>query len=381
MHLLSNILSRRKLETDIASLGQHATSTQKSKVIERSTTLRRRISAWVDVQSLYIPGTALLRSQIDDTSTIVSEMHAHRIQLWLPSEIGRLTACSPNLQSFEWRLREAQADDSLKDLRSSLRLHSFLTKKKKDWSRGVRQNTRSATAINQAMSRVNAHAMRYRAAWNALTALAPLVPDIPEAWSNVYRELKPEDVRGLPKEGLETGEGHITLSWIWLSFGSASSPQNQAGLTDGTQISHPSHFSCISDTSAALRIQWLRTRARAMRWDEEVKLLLEEMRRVKAFFHWQGDWWASQQSLRARSPDDPTPDDDPLSKVDEPTIEGLAAYARRQAELRYALRDHCTYMWRYVDGWLESGEVPEGRNWLSDVVQPEYSPANIFNRH
>ena len=35
-----------------------------------------------------------------------------------------------------------------------------------------------------------------------------------------------------------------------------------------------------------------------MRWDEEVMLLVEEMRRVRAFLAWHSDWWSQQEARR-----------------------------------------------------------------------------------
>lgn len=81
-----------------------------------------------------------------------------------------------------------------------------------------------------------------------------------------------------------------------------------------------------------------------MRWREEVSLLLEEMRRVRAFLTWQADWWASQETRR--------PD------ADTTLQEGLAAYARHQSHLRTALRDHFEKQWLCVAAWVRWGEVP-----------------------
>lgn len=102
-----------------------------------------------------------------------------------------------------------------------------------------------------------------------------------------------------------------------------------------------------------------------MRWDEEVRLLQEEMRRVNVFLTWQGEWWIGQSTRREFR--------------DTATEEGIACYARRQALLRFSLRDHFSYLWRYNASWLESGSVPDGRNWYSDVIQPEFSTPNVFN--
>jgi hypothetical protein len=47
----------------------------------------------------------------------------------------------------------------------------------------------------------------------------------------------------------------------------------------------------LTTKQIALRIEWCRSRARAMRYAEEVEVLLEEMHRVLAFLKWDGNWW------------------------------------------------------------------------------------------
>lgn len=85
-----------------------------------------------------------------------------------------------------------------------------------------------------------------------------------------------------------------------------------------------------------------------MRWDEEVQLLQEEMRRVRAFLTWQASWWIEQEDLRR----------DTVNPVHQ---EGISAYARRQAHLRLALNAHFEHLWRFVDNWVCMGDVPADR--------------------
>jgi len=68
-----------------------------------------------------------------------------------------------------------------------------------------------------------------------------------------------------------------------------------------------------------------------MRWSEEVELLHEEMRRVIQFFRWQVNWWEEQQYLRS----------DQVPEV----LEGLAAYAAKQASIRRAFEAHFCKLW------------------------------------
>lgn len=211
-------------------MGQHATALQKAKIIERNNGLRRRVTSWCDIQSLYIPGTTLLRAlDAQHRPVDAPEIKVYELELWLPSSIGRKVTCDQSLRECEWDLREAQANDALHTLRQNLRLDSFLTKRKKDWSRGVRQNTRSQTIIQQNLSKVKAGVEKYRVAQAALVILEPLLGK-PARWAESLRPLADEDIRGMPATGL--GEGSRTLSWIWMSPGVLGDGGEQ-GLNDG----------------------------------------------------------------------------------------------------------------------------------------------------
>jgi hypothetical protein len=84
----------------------------------------------------------------------------------------------------------------------------------------------------------------------------------------------------------------------------------------------------------ALRVEFLRSRARAMHWSEEVVLLLEEMRRVLVFMKWQARWWDAQ-GVR-------------WVGLDAEQQEGLVGYARHQASIRRRMLKRCKYVWRFA---------------------------------
>ncbi|KAH9957066.1 hypothetical protein BGW80DRAFT_1139194, partial [Lactifluus volemus] len=67
-----------------------------------------------------------------------------------------------------------------------------------------------------------------------------------------------------------------------------------------------------------LRVEWLRCRARAARWKEEIQLVEEEMRRTLSFCEWKASWWDERHQARALVPFH--------------VAEGVAAYAAEQAE-------------------------------------------------
>jgi hypothetical protein len=75
-----------------------------------------------------------------------------------------------------------------------------------------------------------------------------------------------------------------------------------------------------------LRVEWLKTRARAERWREELQLLDEEMRRALQYCWWKAQWWKQRA--------------DTATAQLEYITEGIRAYALEQgnAEQRRAIR-------------------------------------------
>jgi len=107
-------------------------------------------------------------------------------------------------------------------------------------------------------------------------------------------------------------------------------------------------------TKTALRVEWCRCRARAMRYAEEVELLFEEMRRVLAFLEWDRDRWKKRalsflQRDNAAGPSTPS-----ASLVQKARLEeGLRAYALRQASVRQRLFDTFGQQWHDIPAFIE----------------------------
>ncbi|KIL55356.1 hypothetical protein M378DRAFT_182256 [Amanita muscaria Koide BX008] len=304
--------AKRKLQSEIQSLGPHATSLQQAQCQEKLNILYRKLIAWFEIQAIYIPAVATLRAQPSQAERfdIPNMISIANMEVWIPSSIGNKVHCDQHLGEYEWLLREAQAHDSLESLRQNLRLRDFLQKRKKDWARGVRQNTRSQALINQANTKIAASAAKYRVARIALGQLAPIL-NKGSSWMSGLCKLRESDIEGLPAEGW--GEGWRTLSWIWMI----------AGITN--ESSPPQLID-------ALRVQWCCARARHLQWSEEISLLKEEMHHVLTYCAWYGQWWLDQANRYQ------VENCDPLS-------EGLSAYALRQANIRFAMRGHFAQLW------------------------------------
>lgn len=81
-----------------------------------------------------------------------------------------------------------------------------------------------------------------------------------------------------------------------------------------------------------MRIDWLKQRARYMRWSEEVGLTLSEMIAGIKFLEWRFKWWLQRIGLR------------PNANAD--IISGVNAYARRQAAIARELAVAFVNLWR-----------------------------------
>ncbi|KAJ7160358.1 hypothetical protein C8R46DRAFT_1164810 [Mycena filopes] len=303
---------QRTLGFDVAATGLHPTDDQRRAMIERTTKLRRKIFAWIEVQTKFFPGLADQREAEDAhradaaASEPVPGVKVSDFMLWLPSTIlGSRTcrarvACKDEVLNHEYRLRVGQAHENLHEIRRLLLVRTHLYKLK-DARRGVRANTRSAGKISALNDRVKRAAAGYRAARAALVSLGGALKKKEWEWDLLV--LKEEDVRGLPQRD---------LSWIWISRSSRGEPGDNVAMDE------------------AVRIEWAKARARAMQWREEVDLLEEEMRRVYQFLDWRAGWWTEQE-------------------------EGEAAYAKRQSGVQRRLHGLFAIEWEGLPVIIAAG--------------------------
>jgi hypothetical protein len=99
------------------------------------------------------------------------------------------------------------------------------------------------------------------------------------------------------------------------------------------------------------RLEWSKAYARAARWKEEEALLKEEMRRVLASLRSRSDSWLEKGDPRAISSLTHCPHQ----------LEGLSAYACRQANVFNDICDHFAGIW-------EGLELP--REHLTEPIYP-----------
>jgi hypothetical protein len=182
-----------------------------AEIEEKRNLLRRRIQSWIEVRNIYVPALA------DDRETSPSAAsNAHiapeLIPLKLPSSMtpALRSTCYQGLADIERRLRLAQAEDALYDLRKQLRITLGLTLyKTTQVGPSQRAGTRARALISRFRDKTMRCADRYRGAYSALTAL-----DFGGEWCQRFRQLVDTDIRP-PRKGDDEAEGTRALSWIW----------------------------------------------------------------------------------------------------------------------------------------------------------------------
>ncbi|KAG6819307.1 hypothetical protein H0H93_013170 [Arthromyces matolae] len=301
---------QRVLRRDMEELGPHSTDLQRSKVIERSNRLLRKIEAWMSIQVLYMPQVAPIRtrSEIQGGDEMPS---AKNVDLLLPSSILSKGSFDTKFLDYEWRLRYAQAHAVLDEIRRLILLRTQMYKSKDKWIQGQRMHTRSLALLNRVSRRIDSGVEKYRDVCTALAKLSTHMGKV--GWESELREIKDDDLRGLSSEEDDVSEGKRVISWIWKTNTGVDALDDE-----GKQ--------------EALRIEWCKARARAHRWEEECLLLKEEMRRVIAFHRHKQSFW---EELATRT----------YSHVDAATATGLRSYAGRQVDIQRRLAGKCVVSW------------------------------------
>jgi hypothetical protein len=223
---------RRRLAAEQKHLNAHATDLQRAKLIEKSNALRRRIDAWRNVQRIYMPSIAVLMCKLDeDLPTHPVPPQTQDLPLFLPSELDGRVSCSLKLKEYEWRLRFAQAYDTLDELRDQLHIRMHMWKDKQQNARGVAAHTHVQNALAHQEERITAAAHKYRVARKALKNLAHDLDK--QGWEDRVPALRPEDVCGMKEVKDGASEGKRRLSWIWTDSTAATQAGKHPGLHDG----------------------------------------------------------------------------------------------------------------------------------------------------
>ncbi|KAL1658224.1 hypothetical protein GGF50DRAFT_67680 [Schizophyllum commune] len=322
---------QRLLALELKTMGAEPTSSQQLAVIKKRAKLRKSIEKFRAWQRIYMPSLAdhLSAAERDTYNKAVDEVESMR--LFLPFELtntAREAVCAPGVVKTEIALCVAEAEQSLEDLRRALRLKTATNQFRQANVRHIGMATRAHTAFDKIAKRVHIAKARYRFARNCLLRLQG-----PGDWERRLRPLEDEDVWALNERALNAeelverdraralghdvdwsvddtvvlagvlnaGEGSRRLSWIWYL------DPGQAAVTEG-------------NLNEALRVEFLKSKARRDRDREEILLLLEEMRRVIASLDHDAQEWVQRAHARAG--------------CDTALADGLCSYAMEQAALR-----------------------------------------------
>ena len=179
---------------------------QLAAVTEQRAALHQRITKWQQIQTCYMPAVSMLRTNdlVEDGEVIYSE----DMTLYLPSACPKTVAVPKNLVDIEKRLRLAQADDTLAELRRLLRVSSSLWQyKKTQVAPSQRAGTCARSLLTRFKDKVDRCADQYRAAHQALIGLDP-----EGDWSQRLCVLKAEHVKGPRRDEDDKSEGRRELS-------------------------------------------------------------------------------------------------------------------------------------------------------------------------
>ncbi|KAJ7734861.1 hypothetical protein B0H16DRAFT_1664965 [Mycena metata] len=368
--LLAGIdIQEEQLAVALEAKRRTRTTIQATDLQRKRTVLLGKVAALQDVQNLYMPGLRQWIAQQDPPLAAPDNSKPETIKIFLPSSLpaaARETVCLPQLAQNEEDLRQAQAGNALRELRSNLRTRTFAHQFKRKNMGGQGMYTKSQSLQDGIEDCIRSASARYRAAWVGLLALRG-----PGDWQTVLRELRAEDVRGINERAmneeekddnrkarllagltgdgsedvdeygesipltvlfnLETGEGTRQSSWLWYSA-------MGVGEVDADGKLH-----------ADIRVEWSKARARADRWREEVILVEEEMRRTIQYCLWKARWW--EERLDVRRDITPAP------------VEGLRAYGLEQVARERA--------------WAETWGARWEPDHVEDVDEQVFAPIEV----
>ena len=344
----THVPNRRRLKANNKDSDKHNDGSFR----DRRHALLRNIKAIREPQRLYMKGVSHLLDKIDP---VLLADHPENVRLWLPSDISqpmREDWCTQDLPQLEYRLRCALANGALQDIRRFRQFTQALTAKTRSHISNTQSTiSRARGQFDRVQQKINNATATYRACRDAIVRLAPN-EEFGE-WKNTLQELRREDIWGPAREGSETSESHHISSWIWQTTHQGSVPEYD------------------NEFHSALRVEWCRAQERAKRYEEEVQLVEEEMRRTLAFFVWLAHEWET----RAAVP--------PVGYLggDKTTIAGISAHARKQATVYHKLVN------TYVSDWFECLETKSlGSSWLQQYPRPSCTrrhrlPSNVKLYH
>ncbi|KAJ7788512.1 hypothetical protein B0H14DRAFT_3504207 [Mycena olivaceomarginata] len=307
-----------------AELKKSQTTAQQINMAALRTKLLRRLDRLRKLQGTYCPGAIVAL----DKREAPEDEQPENEPLFLPSALSEAErtngGCANGLLEMELVMRDAQCRGALVKLRNQLVIKGRFSQLQgsarptsgRHHTRALHRQSAGRTTggveeaekedircMEDAENLAAKEAKRRKAKqrrkrkYNELIAHAVEVP----AWLNAGEEEGDGDGEGDDAEG-RVGESRRGVSWIWMGAG-----------TTGTDAE-------LEDT---LRIEWAKAYARAQRWKEEVRLLMEEFRQLPISLEFEADLWRERASAVPVG----------ASELNDAYVQGMVAYALKQEAL------------------------------------------------
>ncbi|KAF8147457.1 hypothetical protein K438DRAFT_1509006, partial [Mycena galopus ATCC 62051] len=257
--------------------------------------LNRSIQWLRKIQATYTPIALVAFTQ---RQNVADDEQPKNVPLFLPSALTTAQRAMPSIRglaAMENSMRDAQLSTALEGLRRQLHIKSRFFMYKELQARNQGANTRARALVTRNESKVRLHSEKYQMAWEARRRLAEGDVDA-VGWPVLHKEdircmedaeeleataekRKAQETRRVQREdalqrqgelppltdeerqarGRHAGKSARKVSWIWAGAGTTGS---EAELEEGKSI------------------EWCKVYARTRRWDEEVRLVQEEERRI-----------------------------------------------------------------------------------------------------
>lgn len=178
-------------------------------------------------------------------------------------------------------------------------------------------------------------------------------------------------MQGPYEEDTESKGVNFIPSWIWTVHAPPtppdSTPPSNNLQTSGTTTVNPVPPATPDpddevrdeEVEEYVRVDWTKAQERTKRFEEEIALTVEDMRRTLAFFAWKAKEWERLAELRANATNKPT----------DEVLQGLQAYAYQQLSMYHAL------IKSFVSTWHDCLHPKGlGGSWLSgynDIIVPQ----------
>ncbi|KAJ8503496.1 hypothetical protein ONZ45_g10817 [Pleurotus djamor] len=325
-------------------LSSLSTSTQEENVADMRARLTKALAHFRALQSIYLPSAiTVLQSR-----TVPEDEDVESVPILLPSALDptSLSTCDVRLLRIEKRLHEARCTTSLNSLRNLLYIKSRLLSYKDRHVRHQGPNTRTRTLINRNEAKIKIQVTKFQTSWSSLKNLAQedqsQIPWPPLTSSDVRCMQDPDihDKRQV-RRARASQRGQSNVLAVSLNPDSHAPQEQEVEDTEAdVEVEEDEDSHVMGETSdsdameQALRVQWMKSRARSRRWSEEVILLKEEMRRTLVSLRHRARSWRSKQI---------PPSIHPRYHL------GMSAYAHSQARLHDALADAFELMWKRGD--------------------------------